>query len=312
MTPEVIGKIKHLAVAPVKSAGLLEVTKAFLTPAGVEVRVREGKSKVVDHQLMVVRAKPDQDGVYHFITQRDKRDTSDKPQGLAVMSQIKPQMDGDSLLLTWQGRDPIEVPQDMAGREIPVKIWGDIVNAVNQEAGLPEWLSDHLGVDVKLVKAAGSFHRDASKSYAQNENTVRFQDGYPVHWFFEESVAELSEKAGESVPWQSFRPQLVAPGSPAQAEHLVFAGEIAGIPFTDPKPCDRCPTTNVDQETGKVKVGRAIRPLSTYKKWRNKDGAMKVIFGENMLPQGEGEINVGDEITVTAYRNPALIYGAKV
>lgn len=309
---ELIGKISKIASAPVKAGGLLEVRKALLTPGGIEVPV--GNRRVRDHQFAVVRAEPDSDGVHHVVTQRDKRDKSEKKgQGLAVMSLITPQLAGDNLVLTWQGRDQIEVPQDMdRGKEIPVDIFDTTVRAVVQEAGLTEWLSDHLGTDVKLVKAAGTFSRLADQDYAPNDAQIGFQDGYPVHWFFDESVAELSQVAGEPISWQSFRPQIVAEGSPAQTEHLVYAGTVADVSFTDPKPCGRCPVTNVDQETGEVKVGRALTPLATYKRWRNQDGAVKVIFGENMLPEGSGEIAVGDEIVMTARRNPPLVYGAKV
>jgi uncharacterized protein YcbX len=103
----------------------------------------------------------------------------------------------------------------------------------------------------------------------------------------------------------------VADGFAPQHEHQIASGRIVGIPFTNAKPCDRCETTNVDQETGEVQVGRALTPLATYKKWRNDRGELKVIFGENMLPLGEGPIAIGDEITVDALREPALVYGAR-
>lgn len=302
MTPEVAGRIEHISFHPVKGAAALETPRARLTKEGIEG----------DRQFMVVRAVPDENGVYNFVTQRDKRDKADKLQGLAVMSQIKPQIVGDHLLLTWKGREAIEVPGDYAGREIPVRIWDDVVQAVDQGDQLAEWLSDHLNLQTRLVKAAGSFHRDARQNYVTNDNTVRFQDGYPIHWFYQESVDELSQIAGEPISWRTFRPNLVASGSPAQTEHVFAAGEVAGIPFLNPKPCDRCPVTNVDQETGEVKPGRALRHLATYKRWRKNTGEQVVIFGENMLPQGEGEIRVGDEIILTERRNPALAYGSKV
>ncbi len=303
MASEIAGRIEHIAFHPVKGAAALETTHARLTKEGIEG----------DRQFMVVHAVADENGIFNFITQRDKREKADKPQGLAVMSQIKPQMVDDHLLLTWQGKDAIEVPRDYnSGKEIPVRIWDDVAQAVDQGDLLAEWLSDHLNLQTRLVKAAGSFHRNARQNYMQNDNTVRFQDGYPVHWFYQESVDELSEKAGESISWKTFRPNLVASGSPAQTEHNFAAGEVAGIPFLNPKPCDRCPVTNVDQETGEVKPGRALKHLATYKRWRKTTGEQVVIFGENMLPQGEGVIAVGDEITLTERRNPPLVYGEKV
>ncbi len=303
MKPEVKGRIEHIAFHPVKGAAALETLQARFTKEGIEG----------DRQFMVVRAIPDEHGVFNFITQRDKRNELDKPQGLAVMSLIKPQLVGGHLFLTWQGRDSIEVPRDYnTGKEIPVRIWDDVVEAVDQGNQLAEWLSDHLKLDTRLVKAAGSFHRDARQNYVQNDNTVRFQDAYPAHWFFQESVDELSRIAGEPISWKTFRPNLVVSGSPAQTEHVFATGEIGGIPFINPKPCDRCPVTNVDQETGEIKVGRSLTHLAKYKRWKKNTGEQVVIFGENMLPQGEGEIKIGDEIVLLKRRNPPLAYGSKV
>src|SRR5258708_7038835 len=122
--PEIlrIGRIIHIEKHPVKALGGVEVQQAVLTKEGLEG----------DRQFMVVRAKPDNDGVYHFITQRDKRDEHDKAQGLAVMALVKPRYEGDTLLLTWNGNDPIEVPADKnSGHEIPVEIWKYVVQAVD-------------------------------------------------------------------------------------------------------------------------------------------------------------------------------------
>ena len=302
MAREIIGRIEHIAFHPVKSAGGVEVVKAKLTPEGIEG----------DREFMVVRAVPDEHGVFNFITQRDKRDQLDGNQGLADMALVKPQLVGDQLFLTWLGSDPIEVPKDLnSGRELAVRIWDDVVQAIDQGDGLAKWLSDHLYLEARLVKAVGSFNRNARQNYAVNDNTVRFQDGYPIHWFFQESVDELSQIAGEMVSWKTFRPNIVVSGSPGQTEHLLYEGEIAGIPFIDPKPCDRCPVTNVDQETGEVKIGRALTHLAKYKRWRNNRGELKVIFGENMLPMGDGELKIGEDVILMEKRNPPLIYGPK-
>ena len=105
----------------------------------------------------------------------------------------------------------------------------------------------------------------------------------------------------------------MAEGSEPQFEHRVYSGEINGIPFVNPKPCDRCPITKVDQETGKI-IDEKYWPetiLNTYKRWKNLEGKNKVIFGENMAPLRSGIISKGDQIKVTAYRDPPLVYGGK-
>ena len=302
MGHEAIGKIEHIAIYPVKSAGMLELHEATITPEGI----------VGDRKYMIVRATPNADGVFEFITQRDKRnkeDRSEAPQSLAILSQIKPEMRNNVLNLTWKGKDAITVPEKMdSGQEIPVRIWDDVVQAVDQGDQLAEWLSGHLNLRVRLVKGAGSFRRKARQNYMHNDNTVRFQDGYPVHWFFQASVDELAQRAEENVSWKNFRPNIVVSGSPAQTEHIVHSGIIGDVPFIDPKPCDRCEVTNVDQETGTLVAGRALRPLVKYSRWVNNEGKQKIIFGENMLPLQEGKIKVGDEVVMTEKRKPSLQY----
>lgn len=311
-------RIKHMAIYPVKSCGGVELRSATLTPDGLE----SGEYK--DHQFMVVSNDPEfiasnpqksrahRDGLYHLVTQRDSHGKERTVQGLADMALIKPKL-GDALILTWKYHDPIEVPYDLdRGKELAVREHEDTLVAVDQGGEIARWLSDHLGVPVRLVKAAGPFNRLARQNYVVNANPLRFQDGYPIHWFSIESVRELSEIAGYPVPWQTFRPQIVAEGMAPQGEHSIHSGYISDIPFTNPKPCDRCTVTNVDQETGEVQIGRALAPLSMYKNWRNKKGELKVIFGENMLPEWFGEIAVGDELAVREYRSPRLVYGPNV
>ncbi|MBI2028867.1 MOSC domain-containing protein [Candidatus Gottesmanbacteria bacterium] len=300
---EVIGRITHIACAPLKSAALVEVNSAILTPAGIEG----------DRGFMVVQAKPDENEVHHFVTQRDKRGKDDRVQGFADMVHIIPHMTGDTTFLTWDGKEPIMISVDEEGlNEIRVKIHKEIHWAVDLGKDIDGWLSDHLHHDLKGVAAAGSFKRQAPTNYLANNNPILFQDAYPVHWFFQESVDKLSERAGENIPWQSFRPNIVVSGSPAGTEYVVYTGRIGSVPFVDPKPCDRCPVTNVDQNTGEVKIGRALTHLNVHNDWINVRGERKVILGENMLPEETGKIRVGDEVVLYQRRNPPLQYGVRV
>lgn len=305
LNPEV-GKVEYIAFYPVKSCGGIELQRAFLTGCGLQF---EGYA---DRGFFIVRAAPNSLGIHEFITQRDMRDAKDRSQGLADLALIKSKFVGCLLTLSCEGNYRIEIPPDAdRGPQIQVRIWDNDCLAIDQGDTLARWLSDSLNLKVRLVKAAGPFNREARQNYMLNQNMIWGQDAYPIHWFSQESVEELSQKAGGDIPWQTFRPNIVVSGIPAQFEHQVFAGEFAGIPFVDPKPCDRCPTTRVDQETGKIR-DKKVWPeaiLSTYKRWKNIEGDIKVIFGENTLPLGSGIITIGDELVVKSYRNPPLVYG---
>lgn len=300
-----IATVEHIAFYPVKSCGGIELESAFLTPSGLQ---HQGYA---DRGFFIVREEPNEQGAHEFITQRDIRDKSDRTQGLADLALIKPKFVSCLLALTYRGSF-VEVPPDAdKGNLMTVKIWDDTCLAVDQGPMLANWLSDALNLKVRLVKAEGPFERVARQNYMSNTNMIRAQDAYPIHWFTQESINELSQRTGEEIPWQTFRPNFVVSGIPPQFEHQVFEGEIAGIPFVDPKPCDRCPTTRVDQATGEIR-DKSTWPeaiLNTYKRWRNIDGQVKVIFGENMLPLGSGMVTVSDKLTIKSYRNPPLVYG---
>jgi len=300
---QLIGRVSRIVIYPVKGAGRIELRKANITPQGIDF----------DREYMVVRGKSDEQSVHEFITQRDKKDASSaEPQGMSVLALIRPQLTSNGLSLTWNGNDKIEIARDQQGAELRVSIHQQITSAMDQGRMIEGWLSEHLKTHAKLVKAAGSFFRAADQDYYPNGNTLRFQDGYPVHWFMEDSVSELSGRVGKVMSWTRFRPNIVVIGGEAGSEHLVHAGSIGDVPFLDPKPCGRCPVTMVDQKTGKVIMPEPLRTLAKYKSWISKNGNRKVIFGENMLPVGGGEIHLMDPVTINRLRDPPLVYGASV
>ncbi len=298
-------KIRNLSIYPVKSCDGIEVPRATLTQSGLSVNGYR------DHQYMVVRAKPNDRTVYEFLTQKDadqmRKEGSDR---IALMALIKPEIKSGILRLTWRYEQPIEVPEDTRGTELTVKIWDDETSAVDKGREVSEWLSDHLGLKVRLVEATGSFSRTAEQTYTENQNPLRFQDIYPVHWFSAESLQELYEKSGQQIPWQAFRPQIVTEGSEPRFEHDVEFARIAGlVSFRNIRPCDRCLVTQVDPETGIIRTDEPLRTLAKYKNWIKNTGKRKVIFGEYALPEGIGRIAVGDEVVVNSFRTPPLEYG---
>lgn len=300
-------RIKHIAIYPIKSGGRLELGEALLTPTGLETL-----NGIPDHGLMLVRGMSDEAGVHKFITQRDnktKATKTERAQSFAELALIKPQLRDGELVLTWNGQQPFEVPRESdPSRVLYVNIWLHTGPAV-EVPELSEWAADQLKFDVKAVRTAGPWDRMTRQNYLENNNPVRTQDGYPVHWFPVEDLLELSEKAGAEVPWTRFRPQIVVEGMPSQAVHQVFEGTIAGIPFVDAKPCDRCQIPQINQDSGEVTNIKPLSVLKTYKKWIKNDGDIGYIFGENMLPLDSGVIAVGDQLVVSSHRNPSLVYG---
>jgi uncharacterized protein len=293
-----IGKISHIAMYPVKGCARVELQSCRVSPKGLEG----------DREYMIVKEDAGVDGIHQFVTQRDKKSREDaKPQSLAILALIKPEVRNDALRLTWKASDPIEIPRNRHdGDEMSVMIHKEVISAVDQGEQVAGWLSEHLIVKVRLVRASGSFYRLARQNYMPNANPISFQDAYPIHWVMQESVNELSKIAGQEIPWTRFRPNVVGEGGEPQVEHEIHEGKFGEVLFVQPKPCTRCPVTTVDQDVGEKRGTEPLTSLNDYKRW---DKTGEVLFGENILPLGSGLIRVGDDISELSARYPPLVYG---
>ncbi|MNH33239.1 MOSC domain protein [compost metagenome] len=60
------------------------------------------------------------------------------------------------------------------------------------------------------------------------------------------------------------------------------------------KPCERCIMTTIDPQTGERSPDR--EPLATLRTYRQKEG--DVLFGQNLVADGAGVVEVGMAVTV--------------
>lgn len=70
--------------------------------------------------------------------------------------------------------------------------------------------------------------------------------------------------------------------------------------FSAVKPCARCVLITVDQESG-IKSQEPLKTLATYRTLNK-----KIMFGQNLVHQGIGYIQIGDELKVETYQQPLL------
>ena len=132
------------------------------------------------------------------------------------------------------------------------------------------------------------------------EDRVSLADGYPLLVANTASLAELNDWLAEEspqewpLPMTRFRPNVVVSGAQPWAEDGWVGRRlrIGGVVFRAPKPSGRCVVTTTDQETG-VRGREPLRTLGRHRTVRQ-----KVLFGLNLVPDGTGEIGVGDEVEV--------------
>jgi uncharacterized protein YcbX len=131
---------------------------------------------------------------------------------------------------------------------------------------------------------------------AGDGDTVSFADGYPLLLTSAGSLDELNRwltgDGQRPVPMTRFRPSVVVAGAPAWAEDHWRRVRIGIISFRVVKPCGRCVVTTIDQVTGH----RGGQPLKILGRHRHFD--QQLVFGQNLIPDSDGVIRVGDPLEV--------------
>lgn len=203
----------------------------------------------------------------------------------------------DGLLVTAPGQPRLSIGERRSGQEprAHVQIWRDAVWTYDLGDEAAEYFSRYLGARVRLVHLPDESARWVDPEFADKPARVGLADGFPLLVATEESLADLNAKMERALPMNRFRPNLVVQGAPAWDEDewtLLRATRNGGVDLAAVKPCSRCNTTTVDQDT----AHRGLEPLRTLAGLRRRDN--KVYFGENLLHSGPGQISVGDRFEI--------------
>lgn len=197
------------------------------------------------------------------------------------------------LLLSAPGMPPLAVAVPAPDvQAVEVRVWDDTCAAAPAGNNASVWLSTFLGVDCALVYMPDATVRAVPPRGSAPPSRVGFADAYPALLLSEASLADLNARLARPVPMDRFRPNLVVAGCAPYAEDGWRRIRIGGVLFHVVKPCSRCTITTVDQATGE----RGQEPLATLARYR-RDGN-QVLFGQNLVHEGIGELRVGDAVEV--------------
>jgi uncharacterized protein YcbX len=182
--------------------------------------------------------------------------------------------------------------QPLTNEFADVTIWDDICPAqfVSKEAD--DWFSNMLGSPCRLVYMPNRSERIADQKYAFDDSIVSFADGYPFLLIGQASLDDLNRRLQESLPMNRFRPNIVFAGGEPFEEDTMHTFTIGNITFHGVKLCARCIMTTIDQDT----IARGKEPLKTLARYRFKNN--KILFGQNLIHTGTGEITIGDQLEV--------------
>lgn len=223
------------------------------------------------------------DAVGAFVTQRTE----------SRLARIAATPQGRSVALDCDGHPSliVEPPPAEAPRR-RVRIWDDEVDAVDGGSAASAWLAAVLGSPLSLVYMPPATERAVSAKYGDAGDIVSFADAFPVLVTTTASLADLDARMPAALPMDRFRPSIVVDGTEPWDEDAWSRIRIGATTFRLVKGCDRCVVTTTDQLTGE----RGKEPLRTLATFRERD--RKVYFGVNGIPDDEGEIAVGDAVTV--------------
>ncbi|MBM4428163.1 MAG: MOSC domain-containing protein [Chloroflexi bacterium] len=260
--------LTNLTYYPIKACRGFDVPASNIQRMGLEH----------DRRMMVITP----DG--GFLTQREH----------PRLALITPSLKNEALTLSAPNFDSLQIGIQKTGTPTPVEIWESKgVDAIDQGDEAAAWLSDWLGISVRLVHIADGFKRKLNPNYAINtDDHTGFADGYPILIISEESLQDLNGRLDSALPMNRFRPNLVVKGCKPFAEDMWNRIRIGAVEMALVKPCPRCVVTTIDKETLK----KNKEPLKTLSKYRNHE--LGAIFGMNTIPLNEGRIEINMEVEI--------------
>ena len=256
-----------LFVYPVKGARGIALERASATDRGLEH----------DRRFMIT------DPAGEFLTQREHPE----------IALVETRIEGDTLALRAPGQGVLDVPLRPEGSaDRSARVWGDRCAAISLGERAAAYFSTYLKRPAELVYMPDETTRLVDTSYARGGERVGFADGFPYLLTSEGSLDDLNARLPRAVPMDRFRANFVVRGAPPWAEDAWTRLSVGGVVMSAVKPCSRCQVITVDQATGI----RGKDPLATLATFRAR--ANKVYFGWNLIAEGNGEIRVGDAVTL--------------
>jgi len=259
-------KVSGLSIHPVKSLGAISLDSVQIDQFGLRN----------DRRWMVV----DEAGVMR--TQRQ----------LPRMTLVQIELIGDALRLSAPGCESLNIAVNQDSERSLVKVWEDQCNAIDCGDTAALWLSQFLGESSRLVYFPDSELRQVDPDYARAGERTAFSDGFPMLLISQPSLDELNSRLDSPVTMRRFRPNLVIDGCEPYAEDGWQKIRIGGITLRIVKPCSRCVIPTIDLETGE-KGAEPIKTLASYRMREN-----KIFFGQNVIAEGEGKIEVGMDVEI--------------
>lgn len=263
--------VNALTIYPVKSLAGIALDSSMLDSMGL----------VYDRRWMLVTP----DG--NFLSQRK----------VPKMALIQPRFEQQQLILSNAEQQDLIVTQPISQQTLHVTIWNDTVTAQRIGEIADKWLTEALGIPCHLVYIPDDKIRQCDQAFAKQGDRTGFADGFPILLISTASLDDLNQRLAHPVEMTRFRPNIVVEGCDAFAEDKWHEFTVENLTLRGVKPCSRCILTTVDPNTGKRTGMEPLHTLMSYRKQGN-----KVNFGQNVIHNTIGRIQIGDKLHVTSMK----------
>lgn len=267
--------VKHIFIHPVKSMAGQMVEEALLTADGL----------AGDRQFVVVNEK-------------GKFRTARECPSLVVVKAVTVD---DFLVLSEPNGRSISIPLPLHTKDLKkIKLWDDVVTGADMGDDAARWLSEYLGKASRLIAIV-----DKSSRQGKYRGTPKiFSDASPLLLTADASLDDLNRRLSVPVLDRNFRPNIVVTGEMEPfGEDLWAEIKIGDIIMQVAWGCSRCILTTVDPLTGaKSDDMEPVKTLKTFRTAADKN----IYFGQNIIPQTQGTIHVGDAVEIISVREKPL------
>lgn len=261
-----VRRIAAIYVYPFKSAQALAVASASVDSVGLEY----------DRCWMAVAA----DG--RFLSQRTH----------PRMALLRPSLRDDVMELEAPGLRPLPLPRAAPAPDgfSLFRVWATDRYGVDCGDAPAAWISAFIGVPARIVRGV----RPHDRAVDSEDGCVRagFADASPALAVSTASLADLNRRLRRPVPMNRFRPNIVLDGFEPFEEDAWGERWLGDVPTRGGRPCPRCATIQVDQDTAR----RGVEPLRTLATFR-RNVAGQVEFGVNVMFEAAGTLHIGDPVT---------------
>lgn len=265
--------LSKIFIYPIKSLGGISLQKCEVTTKGLKF----------DRRWMIVDYKN------NFISQRS----------IPQMALISTDLYKDKIVLRHKiTSEQIEFNiYESYGEIFKANVWDDEVEVIQVNRLINDWLSINLNTRCKLVFMPDDSFRYVDKKYSVKNEQTSLSDGFPFLLIGQSSLDNLNNRLKEKISFDRFRPNFVFEGGEPFEEDNWKSFEINEIKFYPVKPCSRCVIITTNQ-TNAERNNEPLKVLSEYRKFGN-----KVMFGQNLIHEGVGIVQVNSELTKVCYKD---------